>query len=135
MNKVSDNKSDIEVLCPDIEVEGYRLRPWGLKQTVTLIPIFHSLKRDMEEKKITFEKFVNLKSGDILDFALMFSPFVIDILSITLGVPKEEVESFDLEKTVVLLLGIIDQNIVHLKNSFGLVTKKITVMKLASLKQ
>lgn len=133
--KEDKKKTDIETLCPEKIIEGFTLRPWSLRQTMLLMPIFSMLKDDIEGKGITIEKFLKFKPGDIFDLAILFSPYLIDIMAITLNRPKEQIDNLDLDKAVILVLEIFDQNIIYLKNCFGLVSKKINRMKLISANQ
>ena len=131
--------SDEKILFPDVEVEGYMIRPWTMAQAVALAPTLGALVEISKESGVGE---VLLGFMDLLDPAQggskesfgkaekevlsvlpglipKFLPHAPKILSVSLAVSEEEVGKMDLGKATVLLLSIVSQNIDYLKNFFG----------------
>jgi hypothetical protein len=130
---------DEQILFPDVEVEGYTIRPWTLAQAVALAPTLGAL---VEIAKASGVGEVLLGFMDLLDpgqggakddFAKAqkevlsvlpglipkFLPHAPKILSVSLTVSEEEVGKMGLGKATVLLLSVVSQNVDYLKNFFG----------------
>ena len=131
--------SDEQILFPDVEVEGYTIRPWTLAQAVALAPTLGALVEIAKESGVGE---VLLGSMDLLDPAQggakeafakaqkevmgvlpglipKFLPHAPKILSVSLGTSAEEVGKMGLGKATVLLLSVVSQNVDYLKNFFG----------------
>lgn len=131
--------SDEQILFPDVEVEGYTIRPWTLAQAVALAPTLGSLvdiakAAGVGEVLLEFMDLLDPAQGGTKDaFAKAqkevigvlpglipkILPHAPKILSVSLGVPAEEVDRMDLGKATTLLLSVVSQNVDYLKNFFG----------------
>jgi len=131
--------SDEQILFPDVEVEGYTIRPWTLAQAVALASTLGALVEIAKESGVgeVLWKFMDLLDtgqGDAKDaFAKAqkevlgvlpglvpkFLPHAPKILTVSLGASEEEVGKMNLGKTTVLLLSVVSQNVDYLKNFFG----------------
>jgi hypothetical protein len=110
------DQSELDILFPEIEVEGVRLRPWSLGQVVDLAPVFTALSKGMKENGITL---TNIESR-MDDFVLLVMPYMARIIAVSARLPEEEVRAWPLNKATMIAMSILSQNVEHLKNSFGL---------------
>lgn len=131
--------SDEQILFPDVEVEGYTIRPWTLAQAVALAPTLGALVEIAKESgvgevllgfmdlldpgqggaKDAFAKAQKDVMGVLPGLIPKFLPHAPKILSVSLGASEEEVSGMDLGKATVLLLSVVSQNVDYLKNFFG----------------
>jgi hypothetical protein len=131
--------SDEQILFPNVEVEGYTIRPWTLAQAVALAPTLGALMGIAKESGVgeVLWKFMDLLEpgqGDAKDafdkaekevigvlpgLVPKFLPHAPKILSVSLGASAEEIGKMDLGKATVLLLSVVTQNVDYLKNFFG----------------
>jgi len=131
--------SDEQILFPDVEVEGYTIRPWTLAQAVALAPTLGALVEIAKESgvgevllgfmdlldpgqggaKDAFAKAQKEVIGVLPELIPKFLPHAPKILYVSLGASMEEVDKMDLGKATVLLLSIVSQNVDYLKNFFG----------------
>jgi hypothetical protein len=131
--------SDEQILFPDVEVEGYTIRPWTLAQAVALAPTLGALVEISKESGVGevllgFMDLLDPGQGGAKDaFAKAqkevisvlprlipkFLPHAPKILSVSLEVSAEEIGKMDLGKATVLLLSVVSQNVDYLKNFFG----------------
>jgi hypothetical protein len=131
--------SDEQILFPDVEVEGYTIRPWTLAQAVALAPTLGALvdiakASGVGEALLGFMDLLDPAQGGAKDaFAKAqkevigvlpglipkLLPHAPKILSVSLGTSAEETGKMDLGKATVLLLSIVSQNVDYLKNYYG----------------
>jgi len=109
--------SEIDILFPEIEVEGVKLRPWSLGQVADLAPSFMAIVKALRDSGIAFSEI----EARMEEFVLVISPHAPKIISITAKIPEAEVREWPLAKATVVTMAILNQNVEHLKNSFGLV--------------
>ena len=115
---MADEKTDLEILFPEVEVEGVKVRPWSLGQLIDLAPIFESIAIDLKNRNVKIE---HLGADEkINDLILSFLPHVAKIISKTIQEDESVVREWPLRKATATILTIITQNIEQIKNSFGL---------------
>lgn len=135
-------KTDESILFPEVDVCGYRFRPWTLDQAVELAPTLGSIVEIIEQSGISKALSDILDAVDIDEsgmkavvnafrvvwkdvvralpgLAPKFLPLAPKILMVSLGQPKEVVGAFDLNKTRRLLTAVAMQNWDYLKNYYG----------------
>jgi len=106
-------KSEEEIIFPDIEISGYVLRPWSFGVLFKLSHLLGSVLDKAEEKNLVSE--IN-ESGGFLQYttlAKLFSiagPELLEIISITLGAPAEEIEALNMEAGLRIALAIYNMN-------------------------
>jgi hypothetical protein len=131
--------SDEQTLFPDVEVEGYTIRPWTLAQAVALAPTLGTLVEIAKESGVggvllgfmdlldpgqggardAFAKAQKEVIGVLPGLIPKFLPHAPKILSVSLGTSAEEVGKMGLGKATVILLSVVSQNVDYLKNFFG----------------
>lgn len=140
-------KSDVDILCPEIELYGHKLRPWALKQIAALSPHLYGLKNDIKSKGVDVFKVFGLDSGKkggkgaandqtvmlegLFDLSTAIFPYAVRIICESSGMTQAEAEALSIDKALVFLLTIVEQNIFFLKNCFGLVTEKVASLQAA----
>jgi len=126
-----EKKSDTEVLFPETEMYGIKIRPWTYDQFISILPEVSKVAAQLKENNIRMEDLEKIKDGEeekILDFFARLLPLLpaVDIVSKTIEVDKEEVKKWEFDKTSSIFLMIIIKNASRIKNSFGL---GLTAMK------
>jgi len=116
MDKKAESKSDMEVLFPDEEVEGYKIRPWSLGQIAEISPFLLKGLKAARDAGADIMK----PESHIPELTLGFTSYAPDILSKTLDISRDEAWSLPTDKAAVILLAVLSQNVEYLKNSFGL---------------
>jgi hypothetical protein len=110
-----EEKTNLEVLLPEVEIEGYVIKPWSFGKLMQMGPIIASIIPSMKDAGINEE---NIESR-IEEVLLLFSPIAPIITSKTLGVKIDEVQAWDPGKGTLIFLTILSQNLERIKNSFG----------------
>jgi len=122
--KKTQQEPDSSALFP-VKVEGYEIKPWSFGQTIDLMPVWESVATRLQDKGIALKSIT--KNIPALIAAIL--PDTPHVLSITLGVPEDEIRAWDLKKASVVLLNVINLNLEHLKNLPGLVTQAVDMIK------
>ena len=130
---------DENILFPDVEVEGYTIRPWTLAQAVALAPTLGDLLGIAKESGVGevlshFMDLIEPGQGETKDafakaqkevIAVLpglipkFLPHAPKIIAVSAGISEKAAGELNLGKATVLLLSIVSQNVDHLKNFFG----------------
>ena len=122
--EVKEKKSEQEILFPDIEVEGITVRPWSFGQLAYMGPTLHKIMLEAQKCGFTADDFSDkTKELDMIKVSsliMLVSPFVPEMVSMTTGIKRTEVESWPPEKGVAVFLTILSQNADKLKNLYGL---------------
>jgi len=103
------------VLFPEMDVEGFKVKPWSLGTMEELTPCLERVTITFINKGITLE---NIEK-EVPKVILSILPEVSTILSITLKEDIAKVKELPLNSVIALLLTITTQNVAYLKNSFG----------------
>lgn len=139
-------RNELKILYPEVELYGYKLKPWGLKQLSELSPYLYMLKDDVKKKGVDIFKLFGLdtskakKDKDVdsimveglFDLGTSIFPYAIKIITISSGMKQEEAEKLGIDQSLIFLLTIVEQNINFLKNCFGLVTQKIEELRVVT---
>jgi hypothetical protein len=116
-------KSEQEILFPEIEVEGVTLRPCSFGQLANMGPVLQKVMVEAKNCGFTQKDFDNDQEIDLEKFAnllLVVAPLIPEIVAKTTMLPKSEIDNWDLDKGVKVFLAIMTQNMDKIKNSFGL---------------
>lgn len=127
----SNESTDVEVLFPEQEFYGVKVRPWTFNQFVSLLPVLMQARKELKAHGIEIDNLNKLKDEDqeqILDFLVRLLPLIpaVGVVSKTVGINIEEVEKWEFDKTATIFLIILIQNAGRVKNFFGL---GLTAMK------
>lgn len=130
MPAAAEKKDYLDVLFPEIKVEGYDVKPWTLKQTRLATPVavkvVQKIMQWLEENrssqgfpedtsKITPDQIVKILS-ELLPQTLEHAP---EILSITYGWAPEEVDEKDGATMSALYLAVLVKNVEWFHSFFG----------------
>jgi hypothetical protein len=122
---MSDEKTgDVGVLVSEIEVYGYKIKPWGIATLSRLSPTLEAIVTDLKKRNVTLKT----AEADIAGVIFSILPYAVDIVAVSLKISKEEVENIPAEQSPVILFTIISQNLEYLKNWFSpinLMVKKV----------
>ena len=130
-------KTEEEILFPEIEVMGIKLKPWSFGQYADLAPHLKAIRQGLREDGIDLSRLraaipkelpregekVEVPTGFIdglFDVLTCILPHLPRVFAITTGLKEEEIRRWHSSKATVVLLVMIRQNWDHLKNSFGL---------------
>lgn len=129
--------ADTDVLFDEADVAGFKVRPWRLKECVSMTPIIEEIKAVLLERHLNFRDFFSMtKEGqtevlniDQLIFILI--PQLPKVFKITLNVSDEVVQGIPQAVILELMSTIIIQNIEYLKNLFALTIVMAKLLKSA----
>jgi len=100
------------VLFPEVEIDDVVVRPWSLGVLAAISPYIEEVFGKLEEKKMD----IDFSIASIMRLYFIAAQHLVPIISKSLGMPKEEVEAFDINKAARILKVIWDQNRESLKN-------------------
>lgn len=107
---------DVTKVLDYIEVEGFKVRPWGITALAKLSPHLEKVITELRSRGVTLK---GVKEGDIGGVIFSVLPSCPDILAITLEIPLEEVGKLSAERSMKVLLAIATTNMDYLKNWLG----------------
>lgn len=138
---MSENKpsepSEPEILIDYDEVYGYKVRPWSILKTAEMTPVFEKIILEMKSRKLTFKDFfsksvegnnVKLEMLNIDQLFFILTPVVPDILAVTLGIEKKDIDSIPTKAVPSLIATIFNQNFEYLKNWFALISSSTEML-------
>ncbi len=118
--KESKEDSGSKTLFPEIEVQGCTLRPWTLFKLEKLAPAFERIGLELAKRDIKISK---INKNDIQDILPKIVVSVISdvalIISVSIDEEIENVRQFEMDKVIIFILAIVNQNIRYLKNLLG----------------
>jgi hypothetical protein len=119
---MTEKKSELEILSPEIEILGRKIRPWTFEQFVALLPTLAKIGEEFKEKGITLEHLdaVGDDSRKIFDLLTAVAPSIPAVVAKTLRIEQGEVESMDYDQVITIAVVILIQNAEKLKNFSGL---------------
>jgi hypothetical protein len=118
-------KKEMEILFPEVEVEGIKISPWSWGKLAIIAPYFFPVAQWMANNKIT----VSNATEHWAEIILKILPSGPEIISKTIDIPIEEVVSWPPEKGMAVLTTILLQNVKRIKNYFGPVSELLDTMK------
>lgn len=122
-----EQKNEMAVLFPEMEVQGIKLRPWALGDIADLTPTFAVAARELITKGFTLNDLDDEKQ--IMEMAFIILPHIPRIISVTAKMGEEEVRKWDLGKSTTVFVAIIYQNLDNLKNCFGPVKSALLALR------
>ena len=106
------------------EIQGTLVKPWTWGKLERLAPSLSTIYVLCKENDIdSFDKF--LKNGKFMSLCM---PEITKIISLTTEETEENIKDFPLDKVLVIVLTIFQQNLEYLKNllsPFQEITKKL----------
>lgn len=128
-------KSEQEILYPDIEVAGFKVRPWSFDQFFDMLPIFLQGSDILKANGISLEDFEGLaKERDtkkILSLLSVFRPIIPEVVSKTIGIEIETVKKMEFDRVISIALVILIQNAERIKNFSGLGKKAMETLTIS----
>jgi hypothetical protein len=143
-------------------VHGFTVKPWTLNQVIQLAPVLEDLVKNLQDRGVTFDNFDSVLttinswafsisqiltpggSGTIQitpppgpsfwDLIKSFLPVLPGLLAISLRISPEEAGELDAPKAALLSIKVVQYNLEHIKNFFGLTSGEGLVLKQAKKK-
>ena len=109
---MAENENEMQKLIDEVEVEGYKIRPWGIVQISRLSGSLERIFFGLSSRGVTLES----ATKDISKIIFAVLPEIPAIISETLNIPIAEVDKIPQSKIMPLVLAIINGNMVYLKN-------------------
>lgn len=100
-----------------VEVDGLKIKPWGIGALAKLSPHLENIMRELKKRGVSLKDVRDGKGLEGIVFSIL--PECPDMLSISLGVPKEEVDGYPTEKALRLIFTVVKLNMDYLKNWLG----------------
>ena len=113
MTKKSDALEPVDVLCEEVQVGEYTIRPWSIFDLKKLLPVFSLLYADLKAKNIDLSNW----QKDFMNILPIIVPVLPDILAITLKKSIEDVEKIPAGQDMQIIFAIVKANMAYLKNS------------------
>jgi hypothetical protein len=109
-----EEKSEEAILFPELEIDGYTIRPWTLGKLRKVNPCLERVLAKLENKgiKLTLDNI----EDNLLDLYFAAVDEIITILSISLDVEEQELESIPIPQAIRLIFLIYKQNEDSIKN-------------------
>jgi len=107
-------KSEEEILFPEIEIDGFKIRPWTLGKLKRVNPCLERILGKLENKgiKLTLDNIEN----NLWDLYIAAIDEIITILSISLDVEEEKLEDIPIPQAIRLIFLVYKQNEDSIKN-------------------
>lgn len=116
-------KSEEQIMFPNQEIAGFTVKPWSFGKLFEISPKLEKLLNEMDEKNIDLMGEIDsgvLKYATILKVFNAVGPGLLEIISLTVGVPEDEVREVSVEDGVALIMAIFSQNSETIKNALRL---------------
>jgi hypothetical protein len=114
---------DLKTLIDEVDVCGYKVRPWGIVQIAALAPAFERIVNKMKTRGVKLPDILNgIRDKTFVGIdGIIFSvlPEAPEIIAKTLKIDLAEVEKIPQSSVMPIVLTILNQNILYLKNWLG----------------
>lgn len=107
-------KSDEEILFPELEIDGFIIRPWTLGKLRKVNPCIERVLGKLEKKNIKLS--LDNIENNLLDLYFAAVDEIITILSISLDVEEEKLENITIPQAIRLIFLVYKQNEDSIKN-------------------
>lgn len=114
----------VDVLCEEIQVGEYLIRPWSIFDLKKLLPVFSLVYAELKEKNVDLSNW----QKDFANILPIIIPILPDILAITLKKSIEDVEKIPAGQDMQIIFAIVKANMAYLKNSLTRSREMITQM-------
>jgi len=120
-----EEKNEAQILFPEIEAGGFKVRPWSLKQFFTLMPTFVKIAEALNARGVTWGAFEDMAKGTgerakLWEILADLEPFLPGIIGVTVGCSAKEAEEMEFDRALSISLVILIQNVERVKNFSGL---------------
>jgi hypothetical protein len=119
---MGEEKSETQVLFPEIQVAGIKVRPWTFDQFFDLIPIFVEASEYFKREEIKFEEIEAIVKDrkKMLSIIASMRPAILTTVATTIESSVEEVRAMEFDKVISIALVVLIQNAERIKNFSGL---------------
>jgi hypothetical protein len=114
---MAEEKTETEILFPEEEVAGEKVRPWDFGKLAQMAPYVIPMAKKMNEMGLTRDNMQQKLTEDLVPLLL---PFSVPIVARTLGKDEAEVSKWHPSKGGFVFMVILNQNMESIKNFFGL---------------
>lgn len=110
-------KSDA-LLFSEIEIAGIKIKPWSFGQLFKVSELLGKVLDNIESKGLSLDSITDdgLKASNILRLFTIASAELLEIISVTTGMPIEDIEKLDMLDGVSIFITIAKQNWNTVKN-------------------
>jgi hypothetical protein len=116
--ETTKNKTEDEILFPELEIDGYIIKPWTLGKLRKVNPHIEKVLETLKNKKVQLST-ENIESH-IMDVYFAAIPEMISILAISLDKEEEDLEDIPIPQAIKLVYLVYRQNEDSIKNVFSL---------------
>lgn len=119
---MSEEKNEGQILSPEIEVGGFKVKPWSFDQFFSMLPIFAGAAAMLKAKDISFSEFEKLTEDPekLLKLICEAGPVAREMVAKTIKVEPEEVGKMEFDRVISIALVVLIQNAERIKNFSGL---------------
>jgi len=119
---MSEEKNEAQVLSPETEVAGFKVKPWSFDQFFAMLPIFASAASVLKAKGISFSEFEKMTEDPdkLLNLICEVGPVAREMVAKTIKIEPDEVGRMEFDRVISIALVILVQNAERIKNFSGL---------------
>jgi hypothetical protein len=118
--------TDAEVLLDEEKFGPFTIRPWSIIKCCSMSPIIEKIANEVKKRGLSYRDFF-VKEGEAYksintdQLFFIITPFLPEILCITLDVEMKDIETLPRDNLMGVLATIVSQNAGYLKNFFALI--------------
>ena len=119
---MGDEKNEGQILSPEMEISGFKVKPWSFDQFFAMLPIFASAASILKAKGISFSKLEKMAEDPekLLNLICEAGPVAREMVAKTIGMSPDEVGKLEFDRVISVALVILVQNAERIKNFSGL---------------
>jgi hypothetical protein len=121
-----EEKTEDYILFPDLEIDGYIIRPWTLGKLRKINPHLENIFKSLEEKQVILS--IDNIGSHLKEIYFAAVPEIVSILAISLDVQEDDLEDVTIPQAIKLIYSVFKQNEDSIKNVSSL-------LQLASMEQ
>ena len=112
--KETETKTEDYILFPDLDVDGFTIRPWTLGKLRKINPHLEAIFKNLDDKNIqlTLDNF----GEHLKDVYFAAVPEIISILGISLDKSEDDLEDVTIPQAIKLIYAVFKQNEDSIKN-------------------
>lgn len=119
-----EKKSSSDVLIDEFDVAGYKLHKWTLGDLSRLTPCFQIIGMKLKENGVTLDNF----KDKIVDIIPCITDQLPELVAISTRTSVDDARKIDIDTAIILVMGIVKQNLSYLKNLSGPISALVKEM-------
>jgi len=118
VNESTKKKTEDEILFPEVELDGFIIKPWTLGKLRKINPHIENIFTTLKNKDIVLT--LQNVENHLMDLYFAAVPQIMIILAISLEVSEEDLEEIPIPQAIRLIYLVFKQNEESIKNVLNL---------------